>query len=284
MSNVNSHLTAKERDMISFPSQILFERNLLKGEVLDFGCGHGKDVEILKGREVNIEGYDPYYYNTYPSNEYDTILCIYVLNVLLPQDQTKVIYEISTFLKWGGTAYFAVRRDVQFPGYRMHKIHKEKTYQCNVVLPFKSIFRNEYVEIYEFQHYCYLQKGNSDVSPFFADNELKVQMGEIATAFAIEDKFPVSKGHTLIIPKRKVENYFDLQFQEQSACWFLVNLIKEQLINKYNPPGFNIGVNINTVAGQTVPHCHIHVIPRYERDVENPRGGVRGVIREKRDY
>ena len=284
MSNVNSHLTAKERDRISFPSQILFERNLLKGEVLDFGCGFGKDVEILKSREVNVEGYDPYYYNTYPSKKYDTILCIYVLNVLLPQEQAKVIYEISNFLKLGGTAYFAVRRDVQFPGYRMHKIHKEKTYQCNVFLPFKTIFQNDSVEIYEFQHFCYLYKSNNEISPFFADNELKVQIGEIATVFAIEDKFPVSKGHTLIIPKRKVENYFELQFHEQSACWFLLNLIKEQLINKYNPSGFNIGININAVAGQTVPHCHIHIIPRYRGDVENPRGGVRGVIPDKRDY
>lgn len=164
------------------------------------------------------------------------------------------------------------------------KYIKKETYQCNVILPFTTLYRNENVEIYEYQHYSFLHKGIEEISPFFADNENKIQTGEIATVFAIEDKFPVSKGHTLIIPKRKVENYFDLQFQEQSACWFLVNLIKEQLINKYDPPGFNIGLNINNVAGQTIPHCHIHIIPRYDGDVENPRGGVRGVIPEKRNY
>lgn len=284
MNNPNSHLTAKERDKLSFPSQILWERKLLQGEVLDFGCGLGKDVESLKNKGVNIVGYDPYYNNTFPSQRFDTVICIYVLNVLLPQEQTKVIYQVSNSLKVGGRAYFAVRRDVQNPGYRMHKIHKEKTYQCNVLLPFKSIYKNEYVEIYEFQHYSFLNKENPEASPFFADNEIKVQTGEIATAFAIEDKFPVSKGHTLIIPKRRIDNYFELTFQEQSACWFLVNLIKEQLVKNRNPSGFNIGININEGAGQTVPHCHIHLIPRYEGDVENPRGGVRGVIPNKKEY
>ncbi len=284
MKNINSHLTAKKRDKISFPTRLLIEKQLINGEVLDFGCGFGKDVDELKSTNVDIMGYDPFYFNEYPTDQFDTIICIYVLNVLLPQNQAKVIYQISKLLKSGGTAYFAVRRDVQYPGFRMHKICKEKTYQCNVILPFKSIYTNEYVEIYEYQHYSFLNKGNSSVSPFFIDNELKEQSGEIATAFAIKDKFPVSEGHSLIIPKRKVSDYFDLEFQEQSACWFLVNLIKQELNEKYKPSGFNIGININEAAGQTVPHCHIHIIPRYDGDVKNPRGGVRGVIPEKRDY
>lgn len=284
MSNIHSHLTAKERDKISFPSQKLFEKKLLQGEILDFGCGLGKDVEVLEKRGLNIEGYDPYYFKNFPAKQFDTIICIYVLNVLLPQEQSKVIFHVSKILKTGGKAYFAVRRDVQYPGYRTHKIHKEKTYQCNVLLPFKSIFKNEFVEIYEFQHYSYLNKSKEEASPFFADDEQKTQTGEILSAFAIEDKFPVSKGHTLVIPKRKVENYFDLNFHEQLACWFLINLIKEELVQYYKPTGFNIGININDAAGQTVPHCHIHIIPRYDGDVENPRGGVRGVIPNKKDY
>lgn len=284
MKNINSHLTAKERDKISFPTQKLFEKKLLQGEILDFGCGFGKDVEILQKKGLNLEGYDAYYFNNYPSKQFDTIICIYVLNVLLPQEQSRVLYQVSNSLKIGGKAYFAVRRDVHNPGYRTHKIHKKKTYQCNVLLPYKSIYKNEFVEIYEFQHYSFLNRDKEDVSPFFANNELKIQIGEIATAFAIEDKFPVSKGHALIIPKRKIESYFDLPFQEQSACWFLVNLIKQELKDKYKPSGFNIGVNINKAAGQTVPHCHIHIIPRYVGDVENPRGGVRGVIPSKKDY
>lgn len=284
MNNLNSHLTAKERDKISFPSQILFERNYLKGDVLDFGCGLGKDVEVLKDRGLNIVGYDPHYFKIFPDQKFDTIICIYVLNVLLPQEQARVIYQISRLLKEGGRAYFAVRRDVQYPGYRMHKIHKEKTYQCNVKLPFDSFYKNDSVEIYEYQHFCFLNVGKSDVSPFFADKEMRDQIGEIATAFAIRDKFPVSEGHSLIIPKRNISNYFELQFHEQSACWFLVNLVKQEIEDRYKPTGFNIGININETAGQTVPQCHIHIIPRYDRDVENPKGGVRGVIPNKKEY
>lgn len=284
MKNPYSHLTAKERDKLSFPGRILKERGLLTGKVLDFGCGFGKDVEILKNQKFDIEGYDPFYFNRYPKNKFDTIICFYVLNVLLPQEQATVINDISKLLNTGGKAYFAVRRDVEKPGYRIHKIHKKETYQCNVVLPFKSLYKNENVEIYEYQHYSYLHKGKEEISPFFADDETKIQKGEMATVFAIADKFPVSKGHTLIIPKRKVSSYFELSFQEQSACWFMVNQVKKDFEKELFPSGFNIGININEAAGQTVPHCHIHIIPRYDRDVENPRGGVRGVIPDKRDY
>ena len=284
MRNRYSHFTAKERDQLSFPGRILRERGLLTGKTLDFGCGFGKDVEILRNLKMDIEGYDPFYFNTYPTGKYDTITCLYVLNVLLPQEQATVINEISKLLKNGGKAFFAVRRDIEKPGFRFHKIHKKETYQCTVILPFKSLYKNENMEIYEYQHYAYLHKGIEEVSPFFADNERKNQKGEMATVFAIEDKFPVSQGHTLIIPKRKVSNYFELNFQEQSACWFMVNKIQEDLVKEYSPSGFNIGINIHEVAGQTVPHCHIHIIPRYDKDVENPRGGVRGVIPDKKDY
>ena len=126
MKNPYSHFTAKERDKLSFPGRILKERGLLSGKVLDFGCGLGKDVEILKNQKFDIEGYDPYYFNTYPTGKFDTIICFYVLNVLLPQEQATVINEISKLLKVGGKAYFAVRRDIDKPGFRFHKIHKKR--------------------------------------------------------------------------------------------------------------------------------------------------------------
>ena len=103
-------------------------------------------------------------------------------------------------------------------------------------------------------------------------------------AYAIFDIFPVSKGHALIIPKNHCSDYFDLTKEEQSELWSLVNSVKEIVQNKYNPDGFNIGVNINESAGQTISHVHIHLIPRHIGDVDEPRGGVRGVIPEKRDY
>jgi diadenosine tetraphosphate (Ap4A) HIT family hydrolase len=284
MENLNSHRTAKERDKMSFPTRILLERDLIDGEVLDFGCGFGKDIEELKEKGIDITGYDPHYQPEYPEKQFDTIICHYVLNVLQKQDQAKVLFEVSRLLKFGGKAYFSVRRDIKNPGFRTHFVHKVKTYQTNVILPFKSVFKNENVEIYEYQHYCFLNQNNIEVSPFFEKLEPKEQVGEIASCFAFRDKYPVSKGHSLIIPKRVISNYFDLTFKEQSACWFLVNLVKAELQKTHQPDGFNIGINSGEAAGQTMPHCHIHIIPRYKGDMENPRGGVRGVIPEKRTY
>lgn len=282
--NSYAHFTAKEREKISYPARLLFEKNKLKGKVLDFGCGYGKDVEKLQQKNISVVGYDPHYFPLYPQKKFDTIICIYVLNVLFPQAQAEVLHQISNLLKLGGKAYFVVRRDVKYPGFRMHKIHKKQTYQCNVELPFTSILKMESFEIYEYQHYCYIHKGKVEISPFFADAEIKTPVGEIAGAFAIKDKFPVSVGHSLVIPKRKVSDYFELSFKEQSSLWFLVNQVKKELQKEYSPDGFNIGINSGETAGQTVPHCHIHIIPRYKGDVENPRGGVRGVIPDKKDY
>ena len=107
---------------------------------------------------------------------------------------------------------------------------------------------------------------------------------ESELSFAIYDGFPVNEGHALIIPKRHTANYFDLSLEEQKDCIELLNRVKGIVQEKYNPSGFNVGININEAAGQTVPHVHIHLIPRYEGDVEEPRGGVRGVIPGKRNY
>ena len=79
-------------------------------------------------------------------------------------------------------------------------------------------------------------------------------------------------------------NYFDLTIHEQRALWLLVNRCKKILTERYNPDGFNVGINVNEAAGQSVFHVHIHLIPRYKGDVENPKGGVRGVIPFKQNY
>jgi len=118
--------------------------------------------------------------------------------------------------------------------------------------------------------------------PFCNVEREKILESELS--FAIFDGFPVNEGHTLIIPKRHTANYFDLSLEEQKDCIELLNCFKVIVQEKYNPAGFNVGININEVAGQTVPHVHIHLIPRYEGDVEDPRGGVRGVIPNKRKY
>lgn len=283
-TNLYNHLTAKEREYMSFPAKHLLKNNFYKGAVLDFGCGFGKDVEQLKEKGIAIEGYDPYYFNKYPETKFDTILCFYVLNVLLPEEQMQVLMDVSFLLKPSGKAYFAVRRDLEYEGYRIHKLHKKPTYQCNVKLPFKSIFKNESCEIYEYQHYTTLHQGNAKVSPFFSLDETRELLVESATAFSFFDKFPVNKGHVLISPKRLTSNYFDLSWKEQMACWLMTNKVKSILQKEMNPDGFNIGININEAAGQTIPHVHIHVIPRYNGDVEYPRGEVRGVIPSRQNY
>ncbi len=107
---------------------------------------------------------------------------------------------------------------------------------------------------------------------------------ENENAFAIFDKFPVSNGHLLIIPKHHCNSYFDLNIEIQNDCWDIVNLGKQLVEKIYSPSGYNIGINISESAGQTIPHTHIHLIPRYTGDVFNPRGGVRGVIPFKQDY
>ena len=98
------------------------------------------------------------------------------------------------------------------------------------------------------------------------------------------DRYPVSPGHALIVPKRHVPNYFDCTKHEITELWDSVNLAKQIIEKEHNPDSYNIGINVSKVAGQSVPHTHIHLIPRYEGDVADPRGGVRSVIREKRTY
>ena len=103
-------------------------------------------------------------------------------------------------------------------------------------------------------------------------------------AIAFYDKYPVNKGHLLIIPKRHVEQYFDLTDQERKAIDQLLFKGKKLLDGEYHPDGYNIGVNCGEAAGQTIFHVHVHLIPRFKGDMEDPRGGVRGVIPEKQIY
>ncbi|MGZ3767677.1 MAG: HIT family protein [Mucilaginibacter sp.] len=100
----------------------------------------------------------------------------------------------------------------------------------------------------------------------------------------IRDGYPISPGHTLIIPKRHIASFFQLQKQEHDALMRLVEEAKLDLDEEFKPDAYNIGINDGPVAGQTVPHLHIHLIPRYQGDQEDPRGGVRWLIPEKAKY
>ena len=108
---------------------------------------------------------------------------------------------------------------------------------------------------------------------------------ENTLTYASYDTYPVSKLHCLIIPKRHVKDYFELTDEEVIACNEIIKKIKYEIISKdASVRGFNIGTNVGLTAGQSVMHCHIHLIPRREGDVENPQGGVRSVIPFKQHY
>jgi diadenosine tetraphosphate (Ap4A) HIT family hydrolase len=115
-------------------------------------------------------------------------------------------------------------------------------------------------------------------------NDPSVKIANNELAFAIPDGYPVSLGHTLIIPKRHIKSYFDLTNEELIAIYDLAKKVKKTIIKTNKPEGFNIGFNDGEVAGQTIMHCHMHIIPRYKDDVVDPRGGIRGVIPSKQKY
>ncbi|HLB30492.1 MAG TPA: HIT family protein, partial [Gammaproteobacteria bacterium] len=98
------------------------------------------------------------------------------------------------------------------------------------------------------------------------------------------DKFPVSPGHMLIIPKRHYASVFEATAAEFAAFWEVIGLVKEAIEKVHKPDGYNFGINDGQAAGQSVFHLHLHVIPRYKGDVVSPLGGVRGVIPFKRSY
>ena len=108
---------------------------------------------------------------------------------------------------------------------------------------------------------------------------------ENSLAYASYDSYPVSEYHCLIIPKRHIKDYFDLSNEELVACNDLIKIVKKEIKDKDpSVKGFNLGTNIGKVSGQSILHCHIHLIPRRDGDVENPQGGVRSVIPFKQHY
>ena len=103
-------------------------------------------------------------------------------------------------------------------------------------------------------------------------------------AYVVRDGFPVSEGHTLIIPKRHVPSWFETQAIEKAAILQAMDEVKLLLDDEFSPDGYNVGINDGEAAGQTVLHLHVHLIPRYKGDSEDPRGGVRWIVPDKAKY
>jgi diadenosine tetraphosphate (Ap4A) HIT family hydrolase len=120
-------------------------------------------------------------------------------------------------------------------------------------------------------------------SPFYPIPADRVIL-ETPNGLGFFDAYPVSRGHALIVPLRPVLSIYELDELLQAELWETVRRIREILAEKFSPDGFNVGINDGRAAGQTVPHAHIHLIPRYRGNVPDPRGGVRWVIPEKAKY
>ncbi len=120
-------------------------------------------------------------------------------------------------------------------------------------------------------------------SPFFPIAPERLLL-ETEHALAFLDAFPVSPGHTLVIPRKVTTCLFDLNAAEQTAVWETVGRVRLLLQNRFHPDAFNIGLNDGPAAGQTIPHAHIHLIPRYRGDCPDPRGGIRLLFPEKAAY
>ena len=120
--------------------------------------------------------------------------------------------------------------------------------------------------------------------PFCALKLTENRLPSNRLAIVVQDKYPLSRGHHLIMPRRHVSRMVDLKPAERTALWGLIPKVLKVLSKRYSPDGFNIGLNDGVAAGQTVPHLHLHVIPRYKGDVKDPRGGVRWVLRKKAKY
>jgi len=103
-------------------------------------------------------------------------------------------------------------------------------------------------------------------------------------SFTVRDALPVSPGHTLILPKRHIASIFEATNEEVTALWEALQKSRKELIKEFSPDGFNIGINDGLAAGQTILHLHIHIIPRYEGDMPDPRGGMRWIFPDKAVY
>lgn len=129
----------------------------------------------------------------------------------------------------------------------------------------------------------HLDRQQPQSCPFCNIDRSRIRL-ENPLGFAIIDAYPVSPGHSLIIPKRHIASLFDASEEERGALFDLLKECRRVLIEDRKPDGFNIGINDGLAAGQTVMHLHIHLIPRYVGDCEDPRGGVRWVFPERAEY
>ncbi len=261
-NNPNKHLTAIDRYHLSFPARHLLDAKRLKGRLLDYGCGFGKDTDLLLKKGFDITGYDPHYYPKLPPGKFDTILCTYVLGVLFREEQAKVLMHISSKLKPGGKAYFAIRRDFIGEGFRIHQQHKKYVWQCQVRLPYLSIFDNAFTQIYEYKHFTRTNKKNLPVKHPQKPRKALEIVFESATTYAIKHPRPQVEGHCIILPKQAAKNYFELSFKTQSAMWFMANEVRQYLEETLQITTFDVKVDAALLNGNNFPN--LQLLPQHD--------------------
>jgi SAM-dependent methyltransferase len=227
-----SKLTALNREKPSFPARWLLLNRHLRGEVLDFGCGYGKDVEYFKENDLKAIGYDPHFFPDLPKlgKTFDRITCSFVFNVLEVESRNLAMMQISRLLKPKGRAFISVRRDIDESGFRVVPGTKEIVYQANVFLPFKSVLQDLDYEIYEYRPYVSLNEHDVDRSMISPPVGYEM-LAESINAVAVIPKQLRFKQHFIILPKRKAPSFHQLPMHEQNECLQLADYVIKEILN-----------------------------------------------------
>jgi len=259
----------------------LIGAQLCKGAILDYDGLLQPYYSQISNLGCTLTTYDPNKLYELANTPFDTIICS------IPQGQystlNAMLIDSSMLLQPTGTAYFIVSENVHTiteDNRLTHSIDKH----ISIDFPGLNIFNHGEGAIYAYTHYNAFKPQQQANCPFCTPTQQHRLIAESHTSFAIYDNYPVSPGHALIIPKQHLANYFDLPWCYQSDCWQLLQRVQGILQHKHRPDGYNVGINVQEAAGQSVAHIHIHLIPRYQGDVAQPLGGVRGVIPHMQQY
>jgi ATP adenylyltransferase len=259
-------------------------------------------TEVIKSGK-NITGYElPDAENLSPSERDELIeACDAAIAKFLRERGDQIWSHRSTASGYiSGTLRYEVLKRAKFRCELCGTSAEEKALEVDHILPRSKGGSDNEVNLQALCYSCNAMKRDRDDTDFrgvkslygmrqqgciFCETPSNRVIFQNELAFAIRDGFPVTQGHSLIIPKRHVGDYFELFQPELNAIHSLLQQAKSALVAEDTDiQGFNMGVNSGAVAGQTVFHCHVHLIPRRKGDVPNPRGGVRGVIPSKQKY
>jgi diadenosine tetraphosphate (Ap4A) HIT family hydrolase len=207
-------------------------------------------------------------------------------NILESLGTTGMMYE-KTLKGWVVWDYFISAQFAKARSYQPIALTKLKRdlpmLQVTSLLTFSLFLKSSTFGV-SVEGFCFLPYNWNMIPCVFCEINIEKVVSSSPMTLTIRDEFPISKGHTLVISKRHIAAFFDASDEEVLELMNAVKTAKEQLDIEFSPSGYNIGINSGECAGQTVQHLHIHLIPRYENDVIDPRGGVRWIIPEKANY